>query len=72
MDINKLNEIFNVYEKYGGKDYIGENVSQLEHALQCAQLAEKDNFQHDVILGALFHDIGSKSTNITNLICTLI
>lgn len=31
---SKLNEIFNLYEKFGDNDYIGENVSQLEHALQ--------------------------------------
>ncbi len=34
----KLNKIFDLYEKYGDKDYIGENVSQLEHALQVINL----------------------------------
>lgn len=50
--------IFDLYRKYGGEDYIGESVSQTEHMIQCAMLAEKENFSDEVILGALFHDIG--------------
>lgn len=33
METN-LNKIFSLYEKHGDNDYIGEEVSQLEHALQ--------------------------------------
>jgi putative nucleotidyltransferase with HDIG domain len=51
-------EIFELYEKYGNSGYIGENVSQIEHALQCAHLAEKEGFDRHIILGAFFHDIG--------------
>jgi len=50
--------IFDLYRKHGDNDYIGEAVSQTEHMIQCAMLAEKENFGEDVILGALFHDIG--------------
>jgi putative nucleotidyltransferase with HDIG domain len=39
-------------------DYIGEKVSQLEHACQAAQLAGAEGYDADVILAALFHDIG--------------
>ncbi|KXJ25652.1 uncharacterized protein LOC110244149 [Exaiptasia diaphana] len=50
--------IFDLYRKYGGEDYIGEPLSQTEHMIQCAMLAEKEDFSDEVILGALFHDIG--------------
>ncbi|QMT59413.1 HD domain-containing protein [Legionella sp. PC997] len=39
-------------------DYIGESVSQLEHALQCAYFAEQAGHNLEVILACLFHDIG--------------
>ncbi len=39
-------------------DYIGESVSQLEHALQCAYFAEQSNHSNEVIIAALLHDIG--------------
>jgi predicted HD phosphohydrolase len=38
--------------------YIGEDVTQLEHALQCAYFAEKSGHSEPVILASLFHDIG--------------
>jgi len=40
------------------RGYIGETVSQLEHALQCAHLAFKDKVPQWVIIAALLHDIG--------------
>jgi phosphonate degradation associated HDIG domain protein len=40
------------------RGYIGEPVSQLEHALQCAALARRANAEPAVVLAALFHDIG--------------
>src|SRR5437899_1039010 len=39
-------------------DYIGESVSQLKHALQCAYFAEQLGHSEEVILASLFHDIG--------------
>ena len=41
-----------------GRDYIGEPVSQLEHALQCAALARAARAPAHEVLAALFHDIG--------------
>jgi phosphonate degradation associated HDIG domain protein len=62
MDIEQarliVNEIFSLYERYGAADYIGEPVSQIEHMCQAAQLAEAENYDEDVVLGAFFHDIG--------------
>ena len=54
----ELDELFKIYERYGNAGYIGENVSQIEHALQCARLARLDGFDDHVVLGSLFHDIG--------------
>ena len=38
--------------------YGGEAVTQLEHALQCAQLALENNATDELITAALLHDIG--------------
>jgi|SRR6185312_1479072 len=51
-------EIIGLYKSYGNEDYIGEPVSQIEHMCQCAQIAEKRNYDDEVILAAFFHDIG--------------
>lgn len=51
-------EIFDILVRRGQEDYIGEPVSQLEHACQSAQLAEAEGFDEEVVLAALFHDIG--------------
>lgn len=53
-----VQEVFDLYEKHGDEDYIGEPVSQLEHMSQSAQLAIKQGCDDEVILAAFFHDIG--------------
>ncbi len=40
------------------QDYIGEPISQLEHALQAAHFAAAEAMDDEGILGALLHDIG--------------
>jgi 2-amino-1-hydroxyethylphosphonate dioxygenase (glycine-forming) len=52
------NEVFALFEQFGEMDYIGEKVSQLEHASQAAQLAGAEGYEAEVILAALLHDIG--------------
>lgn len=42
----------------GQDDYIGEPVSQLEHALQAAALASQLGGPDSLVVAALFHDIG--------------
>ena len=50
--------IISLYKKYGNADYIGENMSQLEHALQTVNYL-KDNYHGPLLQQAgLFHDIG--------------
>ncbi len=53
-----VNEIFDLYEKYGQADYIGEPVSQIEHMSQAAKLAMDEGYDDQVTLAAFFHDIG--------------
>jgi 2-amino-1-hydroxyethylphosphonate dioxygenase (glycine-forming) len=51
-------EIMSYYQLHGGEEYAGEKVTQLEHMVQAAQLAEEQGFDEDVILAAFLHDIG--------------
>jgi phosphonate degradation associated HDIG domain protein len=51
-------EIIEIFRVKGGEDYAGEEVTQLEHACQAAQLAEQQGFDDEVILAALLHDLG--------------
>ncbi|MDR3646026.1 MAG: HD domain-containing protein [Candidatus Babeliales bacterium] len=53
-----LNNLFELLEQGANQDYIGEPVSQLEHALQCGQLALDSNSDTETILAAFLHDIG--------------
>jgi phosphonate degradation associated HDIG domain protein len=46
-----------LYAERGGLTY-GEGVSQLEHALQCAALAQADRAPPSLIIAALLHDVG--------------
>ena len=54
----KLQNLFNLYTKYGNYDYIGEDVSQIEHMTQAAMLAEENNEEKEVIIACFLHDIG--------------
>jgi 2-amino-1-hydroxyethylphosphonate dioxygenase (glycine-forming) len=51
-------EIIEIFNQKGGSDYAGEEVTQLEHACQAAQLAEAQGFDDEVILAAFLHDLG--------------
>ena len=57
--MQKISNLFDLLVKKGAnKQYGGENVTQLEHAIQCAELAEKNNKSEKFITACLFHDIG--------------
>ena len=53
-----VEEIIYLYENKGGRAYEGEGVSQLEHALQSAHLAERAGASPELVCAALLHDIG--------------
>ena len=50
--------ILEVMQTYGSTVFLGENVTQLQLALQCADLAEIMTNDHEIVIAALFHDIG--------------
>jgi gamma-butyrobetaine dioxygenase len=50
-------ELFALYESQGHRSY-GEDVTALEHALQCAALAFNDGAERNLVAAALFHDVG--------------
>ena len=53
-----VDEIIELFARRGGDVYFGEPVSQLEHALQAAFLAEQEGASDTLIAAALLHDIG--------------
>ena len=53
----KIDTLFS-YMEDRGQSFYDEVVTQLEHALQCAALAQQSNAAPTLITGALLHDIG--------------
>jgi phosphonate degradation associated HDIG domain protein len=51
-------EVEAILARRGKEEYAGEPVSQLEHALQCATLAEAAGAPDALVTAALLHDIG--------------
>lgn len=51
-------EVEELFAARGESNYGGEAVSQLEHALQAADLAEQSESPPSLIVAALLHDIG--------------
>ena len=54
----KLDDIEKLFRDHGGIEYSGEGVTQLEHALQAAQLAEKGGAAATLVTAAFLHDLG--------------
>ena len=52
-----INQIRDLFDQQGHLAY-GEGVSQLQHALQTASLAERDDAPNNLIVAALLHDFG--------------
>ena len=53
-----LEQILSLYRAKGDREYEGEGVSQLEHALQAAHRAQQAGATPELICAALLHDIG--------------
>lgn len=56
--IFSLDEIAALYAAKGHRMYSGEPVTQLQHALQSAQLAENNGASDELIVAAFLHDVG--------------
>lgn len=53
-----LTDIRHLFDTYGGIAYSGEPVTQLEHALQTATLAENAGAASTLVAAAFLHDLG--------------
>ncbi len=53
-----VEEILDLFAKKGAAAYHGEDVSQEEHALQAAALAEREGSPDALVVAALLHDVG--------------
>lgn len=54
----RLAEIERLFERHGAARYSGEDVTQLEHALQSAHLAEAAGADDALVTACLLHDLG--------------
>ncbi|MFZ4288971.1 phosphonate degradation HD-domain oxygenase [Variovorax sp. HJSM1_2] len=57
MPLN-LADIETLFRQHGGSQYSGEPVTQMEHALQTALLAEQAGADDELVTAALLHDLG--------------
>ena len=52
-----VDRIFSIFQQHGHRHY-GENVSELEHALQTAEFAKQSGESDTIVLSCLLHDYG--------------
>ena len=57
----EIEELLTALSQSASKDYIGEPISQLEHALQAAHAAKQAGASETLIIASLLHDIGHLS-----------
>jgi phosphonate degradation associated HDIG domain protein len=53
-----VDDVLELFREHGHSEYGGEAVTQAEHALQCAALAENESAAPELIAAALLHDVG--------------
>jgi phosphonate degradation associated HDIG domain protein len=53
-----IDDIETLFTRRGDEQYSGEPVTQLEHALQSAALAEAEGADDELVTAALLHDLG--------------
>jgi phosphonate degradation associated HDIG domain protein len=53
-----LTDIEDLFARRGSEQYTGEPVTQLEHALQTAMLAEESGADDELVTACLLHDLG--------------
>jgi phosphonate degradation associated HDIG domain protein len=57
MSATVIDQIFELFERHGSH-YYGEDATQLQHALQTAELARRNGCSDALIAAALLHDVG--------------
>ncbi len=55
---SRVGDTLQLFRERGSSQYGGENVTQLEHALQAAFFAERHGASPNLISAALLHDVG--------------
>jgi phosphonate degradation associated HDIG domain protein len=60
--MNVIEQIFDLFERFGSQTY-GEDATQLQHALQTAELARDSGGAETLVAAALLHDIGQLMGN---------
>jgi len=58
VDVLSIVDIEELFRRRGGEQYSGEPVTQLQHALQSAALAEAEGAGDELVTAALLHDLG--------------
>jgi len=58
MPARNIHKLVELFEKHGEQEYIGEEVTQLQHALQAAEWAKDGGDSKDMVMSALCHDVG--------------
>lgn len=53
-----IDQILTLFREQGNGAYFGEAVTETEHALQCAHLAQQSGAAPALVVAALLHDIG--------------
>ena len=53
-----IDRLLQILREFGAEQYGREAVTQMQHALQCAELAELEDGRPALIAAALLHDIG--------------
>jgi phosphonate degradation associated HDIG domain protein len=56
--VSIIDQLFTLFLDRGQGAYFGEAVTEMEHALQCAHLAEQAGASHALLAAALLHDVG--------------
>lgn len=62
-----IEKVFSALRTVEHLPYDGEPVSQLEHALQCAELARSEGHDAEVVIAALLHDVGRSPVAVADL-----
>jgi gamma-butyrobetaine dioxygenase len=58
VDAGWVDRLLEPLSAAGGRAYLGEPVTVLEHSLQAAALAENEGRRTEVVVAALLHDLG--------------
>ncbi len=53
-----IDRLLTLFREQGNGAYFGEAVTETEHALQCADLAEQSGAAPELVAAALLHDVG--------------